>query len=118
MRTDWAGSGCPADLATVQATDFANREDPTECGPLNWPAVWCILVEREVSARPVIVREVAGQGAAQVLFAQDDDMIETLAPDRADEPLREGILPRTVRRGLDFTDANALHTFAERMAVD
>jgi len=58
----------------VQATDFANREDPTECGPLNWPAVWCILVEREVSARPVIVREVAGQGAAQVPFAKDDDM--------------------------------------------
>ena len=59
----------------VQATDFASREDPTECGPLNWPAVWCILVEREVSARPVIVREVAGQGAAQVLFAKHDDMI-------------------------------------------
>ena len=101
----------------MQATDFGNRDDPTECG-LNWPAVWCILVEREVSARPVIVREVAGQGAAQVLFAKHDDMIETLAPNRADKPLRAGVLPRAVRRGLDFTDAHALHTFAERMAVD
>ena len=34
-----------------------------------------------VSTRPVIVREVASQGAAQVPFAKDDDMIETLAPD-------------------------------------
>jgi hypothetical protein len=32
-----------------------------------------------VSARPVIVREVAGQGAAQVPFAEDEDMIQTLA---------------------------------------
>jgi hypothetical protein len=40
--------------------------------------------------RPVIGREVAGQGATQVPFAKDDDMIQTLAPDRADEPLREG----------------------------
>ena len=58
----------------VQATDFANRDDRTEFRPFNCPAVRCILVEREVSARPVIVREVAGQGAAQVPFAKDDDM--------------------------------------------
>src|SRR6058998_1418767 len=102
----------------MEATDFANRDDPAEFRPLNWSAVGCILLEREVSARPVIVREVAGQGAAQVPFAKDDDMIETLAPDRADEPLREGVLPRAVRRGPDFTDAHALHTCAESMAVD
>jgi hypothetical protein len=102
----------------VQATDFANRDDPTECGPLNRSPVRCILVEREVSARPVVVREVAGQGMAQVAFAKDDDMIETLAPDRADEPLREGVLPRALRGGPDFTDTHALYTFAEGMAVD
>ena len=101
----------------MQATDFGNRDDLTECG-LNWPAVRCILVEREVSARPAIVREVAGQAAAQVLFAKHDDMIETLAPDGADEPLHAGVLPRAVRSGPDFTDTHALHTFAERMAVD
>src|SRR5207247_8932329 len=88
----------------VEATDFANRDDPAEFRPLNWPAVGCILVEREVSTRPVVVREVAREGAAQVLFAEDDDVIETLAPDRADEALREGILPRAVRRGLDCTE--------------
>ncbi len=30
----------------VEATDFANRDDPAEFQPLNWPAVGCILVER------------------------------------------------------------------------
>jgi hypothetical protein len=43
-----------------------------------------------VSARPVIVRKVAGQGATEVPFTKDEDVIQTLAPDRADEPLREG----------------------------
>ena len=41
------------------------------------------LVERDVSARPVIVREVAGQGAAQMPFAKDDDMI---AEEEGEEP--------------------------------
>jgi hypothetical protein len=39
----------------VEATDFANRDDPAEFRPLNWPAVGRILVEREVTTRPVVV---------------------------------------------------------------
>src|SRR5437899_11343912 len=102
----------------VEATDFANRDDLAEFRPLNWAAVGCILVEREVSARPVVVREVAGEGAAQVPFAEDEDVIQTLAPNRADEPLREGILPGAVSRREDFTYAHALHALPERVAVD
>src|SRR2546428_11936757 len=78
----------------MQATDFWNWDDHARARRLAWSSLGCVLVEREMSAGPVIVGEVAGQGAAQVSFAQDDDMIETLAADRAGEPLREGILPR------------------------
>jgi hypothetical protein len=113
-----AGLGCPADIAMVQATDFGNLDDPAELRWLDWPSVGCILVEREVSARPVIVRKVAGQDAVQVAFAQNEDMIEALAPDRADESLREGILPRAVGRGQDFTDSHAFHSLPERGTVD
>ena len=79
---DWpAGAGlrCPADVAMMQAADFGNRDDRAEFWRLNWPSVGCILVERKVSAHPVIVREVAGQDAAQVAFAQNEDMVEALA---------------------------------------
>ena len=41
----------------VEATDFANRDDLAEFRPLNWAAVGRILVEREVSTRPVVVLE-------------------------------------------------------------
>src|SRR2546422_6759456 len=97
----------------VEATDFANRDDLAEFRPLNWSAVGRILVEREVSTRPVVVREVASQGAAQVPFAKDE-----YVTDGADEPVREGVLPRAVRRREDFTDAHALHALPEHVTVD
>jgi hypothetical protein len=90
----------------VEATDFTKRDDPAECRPLNWPTLGRILVERQVGARPVVVREVASQGTAEVPFAEDDDVIQTLAPDGADEALREGVLPGAVRRRQDFTNAH------------
>jgi len=74
----------------VEATDFANRDDPAEFRPLNWPAVGRILGEREVSTRPVVVREVTSQGAAQVPFAKDEYVIQTLAPDGAESRSAKG----------------------------
>jgi hypothetical protein len=65
----------------MQATDFRNLHDPARLGELNMPDVRRILVEREMRASPVIVREVAGQHAAQVTFAEDQNEIQTLAPD-------------------------------------
>ena len=102
----------------MQATDFGNRDDRAGRRRLDRPSVGCVLVEREVSASPVVVREVAGQDAPQVLFAEDENMIQTLAPDRADEPLRERILPRAVRRREDFVDPHALHSVPELLTVD
>jgi len=97
----------------MQATDFGNRGDGAELRRLDRPSVGCILVEREVSASPVIVREVRGEEASQVPLAQNDDMVQALAPDRADESLREGILPRAVRGRENFTDSHARHTLPE-----
>ena len=41
----------------MQATDFGNRDDRAQSRRLNWPPVGSVLVEREMSASPVIVRE-------------------------------------------------------------
>jgi len=69
------------------------------------PEVGGVRVEREVGARPVRVPEVRGQDASQVVLAENDDMIEALAPHRADEPLGEGFC-----RGL----CGAVRTFSIR----
>jgi hypothetical protein len=58
----------------MQPTDFGNRHDRAQCRRFDGPPVGRILVECEVSACAVIVREVAGQDAAQVALAQDEEV--------------------------------------------
>ena len=45
-------------------------------------------------------------------------MIQALASDRADEALREGVLPRALGRRQDFIDPYALHALPEHVTVD
>jgi hypothetical protein len=66
----------------MEATDFAKRHDPARLWPFDQPHVGRVLVGREMSAGAVIVAEIRGQNATQVLFAEDEDMIEALAPSR------------------------------------
>jgi len=53
-----------------------------------------------------------------VPLAENDNVVEALAPDRADESLREGILPRAVRDRENFTDSHTRHTLPEDVTVD
>jgi hypothetical protein len=43
-----------------------------------------------------------------VSFAQNENGVETLAPDRTDDALRERILPRVVRRRENFVSEQDL----------
>src|SRR5262249_23266437 len=76
-----------------------------------------VLVEREVRARLMVIREVASQDSAQVSVAEDENVVETLAPDRTDQALREWILPRAVRRRENLLDPHALHAVAKLLAI-
>jgi hypothetical protein len=40
-----------------------------------------------------VVREVRGQSASQMPLADNDDVVQTLAPDRADKPFRKRVPP-------------------------
>src|SRR5438445_11386321 len=106
VKTGRCGAGLrrAPEVPVMQATDFWNRVDRAESRCLDWPFVGRILGEREMRASLVIVAEVTGQDAAQVSFPEDENMIQALAPDRADEALCEGILPRAVRGRENFTD--------------
>jgi hypothetical protein len=63
----------------MQATDLGNLHDPALLRELDGPDVRRILVEREMSASPVIVLEVAGQDAALVAFAEKERDSDTRA---------------------------------------
>jgi hypothetical protein len=75
----------------MQTTDFGDRDDRAALRRLDWATVGGVLVEREMGPGAVIVRNVRSQDATQVWLAQHENMVETLAPDRADEPFREGV---------------------------
>jgi hypothetical protein len=42
--------------------------------------VGCVLVEREMGARLMVIGQVAGKDSTQVSFAEDKDVVETLTP--------------------------------------
>ena len=115
---DGVGLRREADVAMMQATDFRNLHDSARVGEFDWPDIRRILVEREMRARPVIVGEVTDEGAAEMPFAQDQNVVQTLGSDGADEPFREGVLPWALRSGEDFTDSHALHALLKYVAVN
>jgi hypothetical protein len=64
----------------MQTTNFRNREDRAERWRLAIPSIGSIFPEREVSAGPVIVREVRREDSSKVTRAENDDMVQALAP--------------------------------------
>ena len=80
----------------VQAADFWNLDDLARGGKLDGRGVRCVLIQREMGARLMVIHEVTGQDPTQMSFAEDKNVVETLAADRTDQALGEGILPGAV----------------------
>jgi hypothetical protein len=62
-RADWTMLALcrPPGISMMQATNFGNWHDDANIWRLDRPYVGRILLQREVSARAVIIRKVAGQ---------------------------------------------------------
>jgi hypothetical protein len=91
------GLGSATFVLVVQATKVGDRHDPAGGRQRDWPGNGRVLVEREMRTRFQVVRDVRGQGAAQSARIGDDDVIEALAPNGADESLGIAVLPRVER---------------------
>ena len=89
----------------MESADLRKLHHLSEFRRLYLPRDRSILVERQVSARPLVVFEIRLQDATQAWFMQDDDVVQALAANRADQALDIGILPRRLRSGEDFSDA-------------
>ena len=72
------------------------------------------FAQREMCSRLVVVHQVPTQDANQAGFIHDDHVIETLAPDGTDEPLRIRVLPRGTSGGAEFLDAHATRCRGKR----
>src|SRR5687768_7405045 len=58
----------------------------------------CALADALVRPRAVKVADVLRQHAPEVSLAEDEDVIEALPPDAAQEPLADGVGPRCADR--------------------
>jgi hypothetical protein len=101
----------------MQATDFADWHDLAQLRRLG-PLIRCLLGEGEVGSGAVVIREIASQDVTQVALAQDDDVVEAVAPDRSDQAFGEGILPTAPSSREDFSDLHPLHPLAEHVSVN
>jgi hypothetical protein len=61
----------------------------------------------------MMVLKIARQHPAQVALVKDDDMIQTFSPDRTDETLGAGVLPRRSRSRNDLRDPNRSNAMTE-----
>ena len=73
------------------ASKLGDLNNPPGTGDL--PGKRALLVQPEVSPRPVVITEIRSQSPLQMSGIKDDEVVQTLSADRADE-LGVWILPR------------------------
>ena len=78
----------------MQTTNLRERDNVAGLGWVYRAALRTILVEREMRSRRVVIVKVRRQHTAQVTLVEDDDVIETLAANRANDALDVSVLPR------------------------
>ena len=95
----WRGEGSTgstrrsSDVAVVEAADVGQGNHAAELGWLDGAPLGCILLEREMRSRAVVVAKVAAQTATEMSLAQDDHVVEKLTAEGADDSFGEGVLP-------------------------
>ena len=61
--------------------------------PSDRPMARCILVERQMRSEIIVIKGIGSKNPAQMCLAENDDVIEAFAADRADQSLRMHVLP-------------------------
>src|SRR5262245_20635789 len=84
----------PSFVVVVQTAEVTSRDDRAVGRRRDGSRHRRILVQRQVRPTFQVIRDVRTQGAAQSAFIGDNDVVEALATNRPDQPLRVGVLPR------------------------
>jgi hypothetical protein len=70
-----------------------------------------------VRACSIVICGIRGEHAAQVAFTDDNDMVQTLAAERANQSFGYTILPRGTRTDRPVTNSYRLHPIGEDVSV-
>ena len=95
----------------VETTEEGQGDDAAVRRELDCARLGRILLEGEMNARPMVVPEVDSETTTKVPLVQDDDVVEKLAAEGANDAFGEGVLPGRAWR-------SALHSPPELATVD
>ncbi len=87
-------SGGAAFVAVMQPADGRQGDDTSRLDRRHGSRLRRVLLERQVRARAVVVVDVGAEQASHVSLVEHDDVVETLAANRADQTFHVRILPR------------------------
>ena len=59
-----------------------------DAAPLDWPTIWSVLVNSEMSPRRVVICGVCLQDLPKMCLTPDDHMVEAFTADRPDRTFR------------------------------
>ena len=82
-----------ASVAVVKSSHHWQSDDLTSFRRFNRTRFGTILVESSVRAMAVIILKILGEHVVQMSSLEHNHLVQTLAPDGADQALSEGILP-------------------------
>src|SRR6478672_8040389 len=66
----------------------------------------------------IVIASIRSQDSAQMRLAQDNDVVHTFTPDRADQPFSKAILPRRAWRNGLVADAYGTQSTSDDRTID
>ena len=80
-------------VAVMEPADLRDGDDPATWRGFDDSWLGTVVVKRLVWPHGVVVVEVRPQETTQMSLIENEEMVEALSSNRADDPLCEGILP-------------------------
>jgi len=111
------GSGREPFVAMMKAADLWECDNLASTRWAYGTRIGAVLCERQVGPGSMVIVEVGRQDPTQVTRVQDNDMIEALPPDRSDDALNIGVLPRRSWRRRQVDGAHRFQPIAEDRSI-
>lgn len=121
-KMDMSCLGCDlcnsAFVSMMEPADLRYRDDIAFVGHLRRPGFRAVHAERQVRSRAVVVFDILSENPPEMILAEDGDVVEAFTANTPIQPLRVGILPRTVRRREHLFYTHVLDALPKPVAID
>jgi len=111
-------SGCASLITIMKSTDLRHCDDPAHVRGLNGSSVRRVLPKRKMTARAVIIVEVASHMPPERGFIHDDYVAQAFAPNGADQGFDVGALPGRPRSRKNLADLHVCRVHPEGESIN